>query len=527
MRALRLFLFAGLLTAAGIAQPSGSAPAFVAADVHVSPKTLAPRMTGGLLRGNRFEVRQATIVDLVRIAYSIDPDKILGGPSWVDYDRFDVFAKAPASATPDTARLMLRTLLADRFKLVAHSESKPMPAFVLSAGKAAAKLKAASKSAEPECRPQPRSAPLKAGEPPYIYYSCRNVTMVQFVEQLHSYANGYLGSPAFDQTGIHGSWDLDLHWSAVGNLAAAGAEGITLFDAVDKQLGLKLEPKPVPQPAIQIVSVNRTPTANAPGISAALPPPPPAEFKISDIKPAAPGANGSRLLLGANGRVDGLNMPLKAYINLAWSIDSDELLAGLPKFAETARYDITARVSATAGPGTGPQFDQESLRVMLQNLLKNRLRMKVHLENRPVNGYVLTSVKPKLARADPSGRTGCSQPPLGTANLAAGTANLKDPRLGNPALSRYVVCRNVTMAQFADLLPGFGAPYVTTSVLDSTGLKDAYDLSLSFSPDASDSHGALSLPDAVARQLGLKMELQKRPMEVLVIDHMDEKPADN
>jgi hypothetical protein len=83
------------------------------ADVHVSPKTLRPNMRGGVLRAGRYDVLTATIVDLIRTAYSFDADKALGGPSWLDTDHFDVRAKAPAGATPETAELMLQVLLAD------------------------------------------------------------------------------------------------------------------------------------------------------------------------------------------------------------------------------------------------------------------------------------------------------------------------------------------------------------------------------------------------------------------------------
>ena len=101
------------------------------------------------------------------------------------------------------------------------------------------------------------------------------------------------------------------------------------------------------------------------------------------------------------------------------------------------------------------------------------------------------------------------------------------------------------MAQLADQLPNLANGYVFTPVLDSTGLKDAYDFTLSFStagqlhsvPSASpndpnaaatpDPNGGLSLPDAMARQLGVKLIKEKRPSPVLVIDHIDEKPTDN
>jgi uncharacterized protein (TIGR03435 family) len=102
----------------------------------------------------------------------------------------------------------------------------------------------------------------------------------------------------------------------------------------------------------------------------------------------------------------------------------------------------------------------------------------------------------------------------------------------------------MTMAQFVEQLPNIANGYAHVSVLDTTGLTDPYDFTVSFSGigllrnglgqpagltggSATDPSGALSLPDAISRQLGLKMELKKRPMQVLVIDHLDEKPTEN
>ncbi len=527
--------FFALLSGAAWAQ----ATVFDVADVHVSPKTLTPNMSGGVLRGTRFEMRQATMVDLVRVAYGVDADKVLGGPSWLEVDRFDVFAKAPAGTPPETVKLTLQALLADRFKLVVRQETKPMPAFVLSMGKGKPKLKEADGSGDPGCRPQPQTAPPEPGVIPLNLFVCRSVTMETFAQLIHNFANGYLTSPTVDSTNLKGNWDFELRWTSRGALVQAGADGISLFDAVDKQLGLKLEPQQVPLPVIQVVSVNRTPTANPPGVTTTLPPPPPAEFEVADIRPTAPGATGGRLQLLPTGRLDGQNIPLKTYINLAWNINNDELMAGLPKFAENARFDIVAKMSTTAGPADNGQIDIDSLRLMLQKVLIDRFKLAVHMEDRPVSGYVLTSVKPKLQKADPSGRTGCSEPP-------PGSADAKDPRLANPVLSRYLICHNMTIAQLAEQLPRLANGYVQTPVLDSTGLTDAYDFTLSFSaiglvrnggvpgqpapagaPGASDPNGALSLPDAVSKQLGLKMELQKHPLPVLVIDHLEEKPTDN
>jgi uncharacterized protein (TIGR03435 family) len=147
----------------------------------------------------------------------------------------------------------------------------------------------------------------------------------------------------------------------------------------------------------------------------------------------------------------------------------------------------------------------------------------------------LSSGKPKMAKADPTTRTGCYEGP---------GPDGKDPRIATPLLSRLLYCRNMTMAQFADLLPQQVGGYVHSAVLDKTGLTDAYDFTLSFSAagilqnslqspgqpgagGAGDPNGALSLSDAVSKQLGLKLELEKRPAPVLVIDHVEQKPTEN
>src|SRR6185295_412163 len=213
----------------------------------------------------RYELRNATMVDLVRTAYGVEPDKVLGGPSWVASDRFDVIAKAPATATPETAKLMLRTLLADRFGLTVHEDSKPLPVFVLSAGKGRPKMKEADGSAQTGCQGQPQGPPAP-GVIPYQMVSCHNLTTEQIAQNLRQMASGYLDKPVINSTKLEGSWDFDIKWTGRGQLAAAGADGISIFDAVDKQLGLKLEPQQMAMAVIIIDKVNQKPTDNLPGV---------------------------------------------------------------------------------------------------------------------------------------------------------------------------------------------------------------------------------------------------------------------
>ncbi len=109
--------------------------AFQVADVHVSAPSRNQNMQGGVLQAGRYDLRRATMLDLIKTAYGVDADTVFGGPSWLEWDRYDVVAKAPPGTPAATVRLMLQGLLADRFKLVVHKDTKPIQGFVLSQGK--------------------------------------------------------------------------------------------------------------------------------------------------------------------------------------------------------------------------------------------------------------------------------------------------------------------------------------------------------------------------------------------------------
>src|SRR5207247_2703131 len=87
------------------------------------------------------------------------------------------------------------------------------------------------------CQGQPQSP--QPCTVPYAVVSCHNMTMEVFAQNLRNMAGAYVTSPVTDMTGLKGAWDFDLKWTPRAALALAGADGISLFDAVDKQLGLK------------------------------------------------------------------------------------------------------------------------------------------------------------------------------------------------------------------------------------------------------------------------------------------------
>ena len=81
---------------------------FEIADVRVSDRQINVGVTGNAIRDGRYELHNATMVDLIRIAYGVEAEKVVGGPSWLELDRYTVIAKAPAATSVADARLMLR-----------------------------------------------------------------------------------------------------------------------------------------------------------------------------------------------------------------------------------------------------------------------------------------------------------------------------------------------------------------------------------------------------------------------------------
>ncbi len=534
VRAFAGMILIALLCGAALAQSANAPPAFEAADVHTSPQRTFPDFDANFFGSDRYIVRQATMVDLIATAYGLDQSYVQGGPTWLEMDRFDIIAKTPATTRPATVKLMLQSLLADRFKLVVHKGDKPLPAFLLTAPKGKVKLKESDGSGEADCKdqePPQKPAPDAIRQ---IVISCHHSTMEELARNLGDWAGGYLNYPAVDSTGLKGTYDFEIKWTPRGLLQKAGADGISIFDAVDKELGLKLEQQTAPRPVLIVDSVNQKPTANLPGLEKILPTPPPPQFDVAVIKPSKSDEEFRGDISG--GQVKLQNSLLRFLITFAWDLNPNdkEMLVGAPKWLDTDHFDILAKVVNDAPAATAPNapgFDIEELRPMLQALLADRFKMKAHMEDRPISAYTLIAVSPKLRKADPLSRTRCKEGP---------GPDGKDPRIANPVLNRLVSCQNMTMAEIGDELQRVAPGYIYSPVLDATGIKGSWDFTLSFSSAdltmgggdegksaTADPNGALSLIDAVSKQLGLKLEKQKRPVSVLVIDHIEEKPIEN
>ena len=471
-----------------------------AAYIYPSPGSPYPRLRGGYIRGENYEVHNATLVYLIATAYSIDPERIVGGPAWLDTTPFDVIAPT----TPDALKPTLQTLLVDRFKLTLHDATKPFPQHVLTAGPRPQLAKSPG-SGEASC--ESSNSP---GPPPINALTCRNISMSDFAGRLLRIAGDYLqGNPVFDQTQLAGAYDFTLKWTPRNWLANARDEGAPLAVALEKQLGLKLEIKDVPVPVVLIDHIEQ-PVPN-PVPSQDFP-----SFEVATIKPSAPGTARSFSL--ATGQVDLRGFTLRELIKYAWGfqdldvIDNDEFLAPTPKAADAQRYDILAKAP-------GPRPDIATVLVMLRSLLADRFSLATHYEDRPVAVYEMTAAHPKLAKADTTRRTSCRLPPVEIASAAA------------PIFA--VTCHNTTMAQLAPQLQGMGALYITHPVIDTTGFKGSFDFTMRWSPPHlvkttdSDPNPAETLVEALDKQLGLKLKLRQHRMPVLVVDHLNPQPTEN
>jgi len=510
-----------LLSGAAVCQ----APAFDIADVHVSPrsdwsKTPAHLMQGGFLSGDRYELRRATMLDLIRTAYNVDADKVYGGPSWLDYDRFEIVAKTKSGTRPEALRAMLQTLLEERFGLAAKKDTRDVPGYVLSKGKGELKVRAsAAGSVTGGCQ----SLFSLEGQLAYSTIQCHDVTMDAFAETLHGMVSGRL--PVANSSGLEGGWDIDFQYPAR-TAAASGPADAGILDAVDK-LGLKLDLGKVPQPVLAVESVNEQPSPNPPGAAASLPPLPPPQFDVAAIKWPCDDNHSGSLRFESGGRVTAICRSLLTLIEQAWNLGINELPEGMPKWLadrNTTKYNISIVAKAPAGIAPDPQHNQQAgdiLNAMLRSLLIDRYKMAVHWEDRPMDAYTLVAAKPKLTKADPANRTGCTRQ--------------NQPSQGRTLMVR-LVCQDMTMAQFAEQIRAYDFD-IYYPVLDGTGITGAWDFTIEYdamaryaavpiNPDENDTSGAVPFVKAIEK-LGLKLESHKRPEPVLVIDHIEEKPTEN
>ena len=211
---------------------TAQAPAFEVASVKPTATTDGS-LTWDFLPGGRLTARNLNVKFLLQIAYGVQDYQISGGPGWMASAGFDIqAAPAPGTAEPPREQVlqMIQALLADRFQLALHRETRQLPLYALvvpknAAGKGGPKLKPAGTAAG---RTQ-----TKMGQ---LIVSKMNMTA------LASILSFDLKRPVRDQTGLQGDFAFTLEWTPeLRDSTADPASRPSLFTAVQEQLGLKLE----------------------------------------------------------------------------------------------------------------------------------------------------------------------------------------------------------------------------------------------------------------------------------------------
>jgi len=228
--------------------------------------------------GGRFSTVNMPARALITFAYQLQDYQLLGGPSWLPNDRFDIVAKMEGDPPPvlpgtgaDHMMLALRSLLADRFKFKMHRETREMDIYALTMARPGGKPGPALKPASDACRQQMagRGAPAPGGPPPPICGIQTSAGRIRFgdfpLSLFASSISGQLGRFVVDRTGLNGNWEFELTYTPeVRGNAPAGADtpptdpnGPSLFTAVQEQLGLKLEATKGPVDVVVIDSIEK------------------------------------------------------------------------------------------------------------------------------------------------------------------------------------------------------------------------------------------------------------------------------
>ena len=190
---------------------------------------------------HRYIEKDHTLKKMIAAAYNLNPRAILGGPSWMESDHFDIVAVTPGEVRPtrDEQMAMLRALLTDRFQLTFHREPKEFSIYELEEAKSGPKIKPST------LPPDTPPAVITTVYPDKLVMPARNVSMDDFTAVLQ---RAVLDRPVVDKTGLTGRYDFDLTWAAdetqfggeVGK-AKEDAEVLPFFKAVEDELGLHLK----------------------------------------------------------------------------------------------------------------------------------------------------------------------------------------------------------------------------------------------------------------------------------------------
>ena len=278
----RILRLLGLAVVAGAAALHGQEPTFEVASV--KPNRSSDQAITVDLAGRRFTAINMPLRELVRFAYDVQSDRLIGGPPWMSTERFDINASAdrdlpawtPAGPPADALR-MLRKLLADRFGLGVHQESRELPVYALVMARADGRLGNDIRRSTLDCaKPPPPGPPQPPADPSQSTCGMRigpgqmvigGTGMPVFANVLSPFVRRIV----IDRTGLTGTFDFRLSWTPEGlRLGGPGGpppgapalppvdpNGASIFAALQEQLGLKLDPQQAPVDVVVIDRIDR------------------------------------------------------------------------------------------------------------------------------------------------------------------------------------------------------------------------------------------------------------------------------
>jgi uncharacterized protein (TIGR03435 family) len=225
---------------------------------------------------------------------------------------------------------------------------------------------------------------------------------------------------------------------------------------------------------------------------------PRAAYVVASIKPNTSGATGSSSR-GSQGQVVFTNQTLKRLVERAYSVKPFQVTG--PDWMENLRFDIVAKYP--------PETEDDDRSIMLRTLLEDRFKLAVHRESKEMPGYALMIAKRgfKLKPVEPGGRSDTSS---------------------SGGRVRTLTAKNISMAHLADFI----SRNLDQMVVDRTGLEGAYDFELRWTNDdqnssSTEADAAPSLFTALQETLGLRLQPQKVPTEIIVVDRVERVPTEN
>jgi len=226
--------------------------------------------TGGFrTTAESWQMLNGSISGLILSAYPTASDELVGGPQWVESDRYDVVARAAHVPTPDEMRSMLRSLLAERFNFVGHYEMPERPIYALVLANKEGRLGPQLRRIGIDCAtflasPAPlETRPVASNGVPACYMEIEGtvaatvtsggMTMKSLAKSISGYAAGRF---VMDKTGLDGYYEVTLRFTPQG-APSPSDDAPSIFTALQEQLGLKLEPQRAPVQVLVVDHIDR------------------------------------------------------------------------------------------------------------------------------------------------------------------------------------------------------------------------------------------------------------------------------